>query len=167
MKSSKLIPLLLLGGMFFSIPNTGTGYNKQVYDKINSTLSCQCGCGLLVSVCRMEGCMSGTVREQVGRLLDEGKSPKEVKQALVNVYGKQILAAPPKSGFDLSAYVLPFLFLLFGGSIVYSIAIKWRERASETESAGSETGNDVESATDSPPLKHQHRIENELQDLDL
>ncbi len=167
MKRAKLIPLLLLSGLFLGIPNPGAGYDKEVYHKINSSLSCQCGCGLLVSVCKMEGCMCETVREQVGQLLDDGKSPKEVKQALTRVYGKQILAAPPKSGFDLSAYVLPFIFLLFGGSVVYSIALKWRGRANETEFAGSENGNAAGPATRASTNRHQNRIEEELKDLDL
>ncbi|HKJ67896.1 MAG TPA: cytochrome c-type biogenesis protein CcmH [bacterium] len=167
MKPTKLIPFLLLTGLFLSVPSSGFGYDKQVYDEINSSLSCQCGCGLLVSVCKMEGCMSGTVRQQVGQLLDQDKSPKEVKQALIGVYGKQILAAPPKSGFDLTAYVLPFLFLLIGGSVVYSIALKWRKRASEPDETVDGSENENGPATGTSSIRHRNQIEKELKDLKL
>jgi len=156
------IPVLILVSMLFFIPDNGLAYDQEVYDKINSSLSCQCGCGLLISVCKMEGCMSGVVREQVGQLLDSGQTEQQVKQALIGVYGKQILAAPPKSGFDLSAYILPFFFLLAGGSVLYSIAMKWKQNSIPV------SDNEVTDSNEQlhQDARHQNRIEQELKDFD-
>ncbi|NIQ12602.1 MAG: hypothetical protein GWN61_23220, partial [candidate division Zixibacteria bacterium] len=90
LKKSTGISFLILVSMLFFVPESSLAYDQEVYEKINSSLSCQCGCGLLISVCKMEGCMSGVVREQVGQLLDNGQTEQQVKQALIGFYGKQI-----------------------------------------------------------------------------
>ena len=45
----------------------------------------------------------------VAKLVAEGKSKAEVKDALVAQYGPSVLALPKASGFDLSAYLVPIL----------------------------------------------------------
>ncbi len=162
LKKSTGISFLILVSMLFFVPESSLAYDQEVYEKINSSLSCQCGCGLLISVCKMEGCMSGVVREQVGQLLDNGQTEQQVKQALIGFYGKQILAAPPKSGFDLSAYILPFFFLLAGGSVLYSLAVKWKNN-SVPVSGNPATNSHEQLQTDA---RHQDRIEQELKDFD-
>lgn len=139
------------------------GYDSATYKKINSSLSCQCGCGLLVSVCTMDGCMCEGVREQVGQMLDTGKSEKEITRAMVNIYGEQILAAPPKSGFNLSAYVLPFAFLLLGGVVLYGIISRWMPGLQGETTANMK----LSTGKEDQDIKHRDRIENELQNLDL
>lgn len=145
-------------------PDGVRAYDKAKYEKINSSLACQCGCGLLVSVCTMDGCMCEGVRKQVGTLLDEGRTEKEIKQTMVSIYGKQILAAPPKSGFDLSAYILPFVFLVLGGSLVYAIATRWIAVGSDERKKREDRLTEGSDGTD---VKHQAQIEQELRDMDL
>jgi cytochrome c-type biogenesis protein CcmH len=53
-----------------------------------------------------------------------GDSKEEIKDRLVDQYGPQILAAPPKEGFDLLAWVLP-LAGAAGGALVLAFAA-WR-----------------------------------------
>ena len=45
----------------------------------------------------------------VSRLVAEGKSKDEIKDALVTEYGTEVLALPQGSGFDLSAYLVPIV----------------------------------------------------------
>ncbi len=156
--------VVTIGLLMGLTPETVTAYDSAQYKQINSSLACQCGCGLLVSVCTMDGCMCEGVRQQVGTLLDQGKSAKEVKQALVNIYGEQILAAPPKSGFNLSAYILPFVFLVLGGSIVYAIATRWIAAGEDDQRLRKAAR---EQSQDDSDVKHQQQIEQELRDLDL
>jgi cytochrome c-type biogenesis protein CcmH len=53
-----------------------------------------------------------------------GDSKQEIKDLLVAQYGTKILAAPPKKGFNLLAWLLP-IFLLLGGAIVVGL-LAWR-----------------------------------------
>ena len=50
-----------------------------------------------------------------------GDSKNEIKDRLVAEYGPSILAAPPKKGFNLLAWLLPFV-ALFGGALVLGLA---------------------------------------------
>lgn len=43
----------------------------------------------------------------IKRLVDGGAGKEEVKDALVAEYGREVLATPEGSGFDLSAYLVP------------------------------------------------------------
>ena len=45
----------------------------------------------------------------VARLVAEGRSKDEIKDALVAEYGEEVLALPEDSGFDLSAYLVPIV----------------------------------------------------------
>jgi cytochrome c-type biogenesis protein CcmH len=53
-----------------------------------------------------------------------GDSKQEIKDKLVEQYGPRILAAPPKEGFDLLAWVLPLAGAL-GAALVLGLAA-WR-----------------------------------------
>ena len=56
---------------------------------------------------------SSPAAQQVERLIavriQAGDSKQEIKDRLVDQYGPKILAAPPKEGFDLLAWVLPLV----------------------------------------------------------
>ena len=54
-----------------------------------------------------------------------GDSKSEIKDKLVAEYGQQILAAPPKKGFNLLAWALPIGLLLGGGLVVGLLAWRW------------------------------------------
>jgi len=68
--------------------------------------------------------------------IEAGDSKGEIKDRLVAEYGPEILAAPPKKGFDLLAWLLPFVGL-FGGAILLAVlAWRWsRGREPEAPSA--------------------------------
>jgi cytochrome c-type biogenesis protein CcmH len=78
---------------------------------------------------------SSPAAQQVERLIavriQAGDSKQEIKDRLVDQYGPQILAAPPKEGFDLLAWVLP-LAGAAGAALVLAFAA-WRwSRGRET-----------------------------------
>jgi cytochrome c-type biogenesis protein CcmH len=72
-----------------------------------------------------------------------GESCDEIKAALVADFGERILAAPPRRGFDLLAWVLPVAGLLAGAAGVAVAAWRWsRGREPEPAAVGAaSTGN--------------------------
>lgn len=74
--------------------------------------------------------------QQIKRVIAEriaaGDTKSEIKDRLVAEYGKEILAAPPREGFDLLAWWLPIAGVLAGAVILGVGAWRWsRRRAQE------------------------------------
>jgi len=62
----------------------------------------------------------------VAKLVAEGRSKAEIKDALVTQYGSEVLAVPRGSGFDLTAYLVPAVALL-AAVIALALAVaRWR-----------------------------------------
>jgi cytochrome c-type biogenesis protein CcmH/NrfF len=51
-------------------------------------------------------------RALIRRLVDQGRTKEEVKEALVAEYGREVLATPDRAGFDLTAWVVPAIALI-------------------------------------------------------
>ena len=74
--------------------------------------------------------MRGLVREQ----LQQGKTPAEVLNYFAQRYGEWILLAPPKRGFNLVIWVLPFVLLPIGACVIYWRARRWVRNSPPEES---------------------------------
>lgn len=57
-----------------------------------------------------------------------GDTKSEIKAQLVAQFGKGVLAAPERKGFDLLAWVLPIAGLLAGGAVLTVLAWRWTRR---------------------------------------
>lgn len=57
--------------------------------------------------------------------LTKGESKEEILQYFVGIYGEKVLAAPPARKFNILAWVTPFLAVLAGGLLIYTVLDKW------------------------------------------
>jgi cytochrome c-type biogenesis protein CcmH len=57
-----------------------------------------------------------------------GWTSGRVKSRLIAQFGREILASPPKKGFDLLAWVIPGGALLAGAIVAATLAMRWRGR---------------------------------------
>lgn len=126
---------------------------------ISKQLICQCGCTLVLANCTHSECMSrDTMTTLIEQKLAQGQSEEEIIQSFVAQYGEQVLASPPKRGFNLVAWILPFAAILGGGGIIY-IALKkwvWQGRQSPTVAA---------TETDEKDEEYQRRLDKELKEF--
>jgi cytochrome c-type biogenesis protein CcmH len=101
---------------------------------------------------------SSPAAQQVERFISvriaAGDSKSEIKDKLVDEYGPRILAAPPKEGFDLLAWVLPLVGLLGGALVIGGAAWHW-SRVREPAPEGAPLDPELE-----------RRLDRELADLD-
>lgn len=89
---------------------------------ISQELMCQCGCGLVLANCTHIDCpVGGPMTALIEQRLALGESQAQILELFVGRYGEQVLAALPKSGFNLIAWLLPLVGLLFGGGMVYFV----------------------------------------------
>ena len=62
----------------------------------------------------------------IERLIAEGKTEAQIKDALVAEYGTEVLALPQASGFSLSAYVVPIVAFLVAAVALGFGVLRWR-----------------------------------------
>jgi cytochrome c-type biogenesis protein CcmH len=62
------------------------------------------------------------IREQIALGLDK----EQIKDALVEEYGPEVLALPDTGGFDLAAWLVPGLALIAGGGALAMGIRRWR-----------------------------------------
>ena len=75
-------------------------------NEIESEVMCPV-CGTLLALA--ESPQAQREKAFIGRLIGEGRSKEQIKDALVAQYGSAVLALPQGEGFDLSAYVVPII----------------------------------------------------------
>ena len=87
-----------------------------------------------------------------------GKTKQQIKQALVNEFGREVLATPRGSGFDLAAYLVPAAAVLLAALSVGLGLARWRRRTA--------TASDGDTAPDLSPADSA-RLERDLSRYDL
>jgi cytochrome c-type biogenesis protein CcmH len=116
-----LATLLLLAGAAGAVPVDET----TVHD-VAAQLRCVVCQSLSVADSPSETAsqMRGIIRER----LAAGESPAEVRAYFVEKYGEWILLAPPKSGFNLLVWVVPFAGLGLGLVLVAVVLRRWSRK---------------------------------------
>jgi cytochrome c-type biogenesis protein CcmH/NrfF len=102
--------------------------------ELEEALTCQCSCGLTVHSCNHLQCgFAVPAKERIAKSVSQGQSKESILAAFVAEYGEKVLSAPTTTGFNLAAWITPFLALLLGGIIVGLFGLRWsRRRASIT-----------------------------------
>lgn len=90
---------------------------------------------------------------EVEAQLDQGLSEEAIVQNFAEKYGFTVLSSPPTSGFNLTAWIMPFAALFAGAMAAVYFVRRFRSRWSEA-GAGHRSG--VDTAT------YQSRVEEEL-----
>lgn len=113
---------------------------------------CICSCNQVLYTCNHINCpTSGGMRAELDQQIDSGKSDDQVLAYFVEKYGMAVLSAPPTSGFNLTAWLMPFVAFAVGMMMVIYFARRFRARwTAPVPAAG------VDSA------KYQQRVEDEL-----
>jgi cytochrome c-type biogenesis protein CcmH len=94
----------------------------------------------------------------INQKIDEGQSAEQITQFFVAQYGEQVLASPPKKGFNLVAWILPFAALLFGGGVVYVVLRKWIKLGKQPKNANAV-------GIDEMSEQYEHQLKQELEDF--
>ncbi len=149
-----------LGGIFLAVALTGTSVDpgielraKAIEEKVIAP------CCWTQPVSQHYSEAAGTIRKQIREMLAAGKSEEEILDYYVAEYGERILASPRARGFNILAYVLPWVSLAAGLAVLGLALRRWRSRgtANDTDALPTESAPDAE---------YDERIEKELRRLD-
>ncbi len=139
------------------VPATGWSQKdiSKDYKDACDQLICQCGCSEQLSVCAMQNCSSATpMRAEIRERLQKGESVQVIVQSFVDRMGKKVLSAPTMQGFDITAWIMPFLILCLGLGVVGWIVVRMARPAA------------VPAAQGAAPAPLDPRIDNELRDFE-
>jgi cytochrome c-type biogenesis protein CcmH len=122
MRSKKIIILLLLSFLLSGLVLVAPALALSVND-IARDLICTCGCGKVLDVCEMESARQ--MRALIKEMIDQGQDRDQIVTYFVDQYGEKVLATPPKKGFNLTAWIIPFVVIAIGAGIIYLVITKW------------------------------------------
>lgn len=147
--------LIILGiVLFMPLESFGT-----TVDDISKEIMCQCGCSMVLSSCQCG--TADSMRSVIKSKIESGWQRPQIINYFVKQYGEKVLSAPTKKGFNLTAWITPFVALLLGGGIICAVIILWNRRGEEAEQKEKK-----ELSSDKTLDKYQNRFEEELSDFD-
>lgn len=72
-------------------------------------------------------------RELIRQKLAQGESKEQILRYFVDIGGEGILAAPPKQGFALTAWLLPLFVMVNGAGLIVILTRRWAQRRPPAE----------------------------------
>ena len=99
------------------------------FNKLGHQLMCMCGCNQILLECNHVGCAySERMRNELTAGLERGDSDSLVLQSFVQKYGNTVLAAPTSTGFNVVAWITPFLVFALATAMAVWLVRMWRAR---------------------------------------
>jgi cytochrome c-type biogenesis protein CcmH len=128
MISRRSVLALTLVFVFGIVPIVAQQQTDRV-KTVGSRFLCMCGCNQVLTQCNHVGCtVSTSMLKELGEMVSRGNSDAVITAALVKEYGTTVYAEPPKSGFSLVAWSMPFVYFVAGATLVIFIIRRWRSR---------------------------------------
>jgi cytochrome c-type biogenesis protein CcmH/NrfF len=123
-----LLALVLLIGL------TAAAEPKTTLPDVEDEVMCvECRTALNVSTAPVADQERAFIRDRIA----EGMTKEQIKAALVEEYGPDVLAEPPGDGFDLAAWLVPGALVVVAALGIALVARRWR-RTPEAETARAE-----------------------------
>ena len=99
------------------------------FQDLEESLTCQCGCGLTVHSCNHLQCPSALpLRDEIRAQMALGKDKDAILAYFADKYGEKILSSPTASGFNVMAWVTPFLALGIAAVLLTLMLARWTRR---------------------------------------
>ena len=105
---------------------------EEQVEAIAKTLKCPV-CGSQ-SVADSDVAASRSIRAEIARLVEEGRSPDEIRASIGASFGDQVQLIPAASGFAGLVWILPVVVLVVAIVGVGSALARWRRRARSSAS---------------------------------
>ncbi len=133
----------------------------DTFGDVSDKVLCMCGCNSLLESCiHVECSVRDSMTATIRLMLDDGNSTGDIVQFFVGQYGESVLSAPTKSGFNLTAWLTPFVAIAVGAVVVIVVLRKWVRRGEEAEA---EAASALEADGDDD--EYQRRLQRELDDF--
>jgi cytochrome c-type biogenesis protein CcmH len=123
----KALQTLVLCAAVFAF--AGAGDPTTRFNDLGHQLMCICGCNQILLECNHVGCPdSDGMRNELMASVSRGDSDSLVEQGFVQRYGPTVLAAPSNTGFNRTAWIVPFAVLILGFGLIVFVIRSWKNR---------------------------------------
>ncbi len=135
-------------------------------EDLENALMCKCDdkCGKVLINCTCD--TSKETRKDLMARLESGLTVKQVIQVYVDKHGETILSAPSKRGFNLTAWVTPFVALVVGGFGVRKVIQSWTGKSKLKSNESTATSPESDQKAASPTRSLHNRLQDELDQLE-
>ena len=83
-------------------------------------------CGTPLNLAPQDAPFAQRERAYIRRLIAQGESKEQIKDALAKQYGDEVLALPKTEGFNLAAYLVPIAVILAAAALVLFVLTRRR-----------------------------------------
>jgi len=123
----RIAQLVLIGVLAMGLVGADTDAR---FTKLGHELMCMCGCGQVLLECNHVGCTySDRMRDELAAAIARGDNDSMTLQSMVQKYGATVLAAPTNTGFNVVAWVMPFVVFAAAALVAVWLVRMWRSRA--------------------------------------
>jgi cytochrome c-type biogenesis protein CcmH/NrfF len=99
------------------------------FQALGHKLMCVCSCNEVLLECNHVGCtLSEGMRAELGQYVAKGDSDGLILEAFVQKYGPTVLIAPPTTGFNRVAWIMPYAVLALGLATACLVVSAWKKR---------------------------------------
>lgn len=146
----------------FAVAPAPAGAEKRLGQReIEDQLTCQCGCGLTVAACNHLECgFAIPARKRIAEGLAQGLSAEQIVDGFKKEYGEKVLSSPVPEGFNILAWIAPYLTIAVAGVLMFLFFRHKAARATEVTDAA---------PPGVPGIRSDERLERlrrDLEDLD-
>jgi cytochrome c-type biogenesis protein CcmH len=127
--NSQIKRAFVLTALFIGVFVFAGADNDARFNDLGHRLICVCGCNQILLECNHVGCQYSTrMRGELAAAIERGENDDLTMQAMVQSYGPTVVAAPAGTGFDRVAWIMPYLALVLGLTVVTLVVRAWRLR---------------------------------------
>jgi cytochrome c-type biogenesis protein CcmH len=162
MKTSRIKWVGLLMAMFLCLSLGTLATALEWQDIAANLMSPACPGRTLIN------CTSGHAeqwRELIRQKLAQGETQEQIMAYFVEMRGEEILAAPPKRGFALTAWIFPVFIIINGAGLIVLLTRRWAQQRSVSENTRNLGMSAPVSAQESSLDSYRDRLQKELKDF--
>jgi cytochrome c-type biogenesis protein CcmH len=113
---------LALAALVLAAP-AGGSESHPTQGELESELMCPICAG--ETLAQSDTAPAQRIKAYIASRIADGATKSQIKDELVTQWGQRILAAPPRHGFNLLAWVLPLVGVVGGAGILGILAWRW------------------------------------------
>ena len=147
----RLAASVLASAILLAAAATAAAAPKASLSDIEDEVMCPvCGTALSLS----DSPLADRMRAFIQRQIDAGRSKEAIKDRLVDEFGREVLATPPREGFSLTAYLVPLAAVALAAISIVVALTRRRGRPPPSDAAPVGEGFDELVDADLAGLRH-------------